>query len=78
LRAAQFVALRPIHPDVLSPDEAAKMAQLVRMNFETMHLFGMNRAERGRCLEVILLYYRLHLAEFGDLKSVEVLKELFD
>jgi DNA repair protein RecO (recombination protein O) len=78
LRAASFVAVRPIHPDVLSPEEAEKMAQLVRMNFETMHLFGMNRVERGRCLEVILMYYRLHLPEFGELKSVEVLKELFD
>jgi DNA repair protein RecO (recombination protein O) len=63
---------------VLSPDEAEKMAQLVRLNFETMHLFAMNRTERGRCLEVILLYYRLHVPEFGELKSVEVLKELFD
>jgi DNA repair protein RecO (recombination protein O) len=54
------------------------MAQLVRLNFETMHLFAMNRTERGRCLEVILLYYRLHVPEFGELKSVEVLKELFD
>jgi DNA repair protein RecO (recombination protein O) len=77
LRAAQFVALRPLHPDALSPDEAEKMAQLVRMNFETMHLFAMNRVERGRCLEVILMYYRLHLPEFGELKSVEILKELF-
>jgi DNA repair protein RecO (recombination protein O) len=78
LRAAQFVALKPLHPDALSPDEAEKMAQLVRLNFETMHLFAMNRTERGRCLEVILLYYRLHVPEFGELKSVEVLKELFD
>ena len=43
-----------------------------------MHLYAMTRAERMRCLEVMNLYYRLHLPGFPELKSLEVLKELFD
>ena len=50
----------------------------MRMNYETMHLFGMSRAERTRCLTTINDYYSLHLPDFPILKSLEVLKELFD
>lgn len=67
----------PMHPHVLPSDEAAKINTLMRLNFETMHLFKMTRAERARCLEVILQYYRLHVPGFPELKSLDVLKETF-
>ena len=38
----------------------------------------MNRLERTRCLNIMNEYYRLHLPDFPVLKSLEVLKELFD
>ena len=60
------------------PDKSARIRLLLRMNNETMHLFGMNRTERNRCLTVINDYYRLHLPDFPVLKSLDVLKELFD
>lgn len=50
----------------------------IRPTVMTMHLFAMSRAERSRCLELINEYYRLHLPDFPVLKSLEVLKELFD
>ena len=49
----------------------------MRMNFETMHLFAMSRQERNRCAELIIIFYRLHIPNFPDLKSLAVLKELF-
>lgn len=62
----------------LSPEEVSALVRLMRMNYDTMHLFSMNRQERMRCLEVIESYYRFHLPDFPELKSLEVLKELFD
>lgn len=50
---------------------------LMRMNYETMHLFTMSRLERNRCLVIMNDYYRLHLPDFPVLKSLDVLKELF-
>ena len=61
-----------------SPEEAARLTRLMRMNYETMHLFAMSRMERARCLTIMNEYYRLHLPNFPVLKSLEVLKELFD
>ena len=79
LQNACFTPLRPqLHSHYIAPEEAARLTQLMRMNYETMHLFTMNRLERTRCLNIMNEYYRLHLPDFPALKSLEVLKELFD
>lgn len=77
LRNGVFCAVPPLHPDFLNPDEAAKIGLLMRMNFDTMYLFAMSRQERNRCAELIIKFYRLHIPNFPDLKSLAVLKELF-
>ena len=75
---ASFTPLLPKGGAFLKPDEAARIRLLLRMNYETMHLFAMSRAERSRCLMVINDYYCLHIPDFPILKSLDVLKELFD
>ena len=74
---ACFVKCKPMHGMFLQPDESYKLHQLMRMKFDTMHLFLMNRTERIRCLDIIHEYYRLHLPDFPELKSLSVLRELF-
>lgn len=76
---ASFVSLRPqLHSSFIEPEESFRLIQLMRMNYETMHLFAMNRMERTRCLVILNEYYRLHLPDFPLLKSLAVLQELFD
>ena len=76
---ACFTPLRPSgHSHYIGPAEAGRLVTLMRMNYDTMHLFAMDRAERMRCLSVIEQYYRLHLPDFPELKSLDVLKQLFD
>lgn len=75
---ACFTSSFPMSGSFLKPDEAGRIRLLLRMNYETMHLFGMSRVERNRCLTVINDYYRLHIPDFPVLKSIDVLKELFD
>lgn len=79
LQNACFTSLRPqLHSHYIGPEEASRLTMLMRMNYETMHLFAMNRVERARCLTIMNEYYRLHLPDFPVLKSLEILKELFD
>ncbi|MDR0961293.1 MAG: DNA repair protein RecO [Mediterranea sp.] len=76
---ACFTSARPLtHSFFLMPEESSRLSMLMRMNYETMHLFKMSRSERNRCLVIMNDYYRLHLPDFPVLKSIEVLKELFD
>lgn len=74
---ACFCRRPPMHGHYLRPEEAAFIPRLMRMNYETMHLFAFNRQQRVRCLEVLNDFYRLHIPSFPQLRSLEVLKELF-
>lgn len=67
----------PPHRNVIAPAEAVYIGTLMRLNYETMHLFRMTRIERNRCVDVIIDYYRLHVPGFPLLNSTEVMRELF-
>ena len=77
LRESEFMRNPPVHKDFLHPEEAKKVQLMMRMDFPTMHLFRMSHEERNRLLEVALKYYRLHLPDFPEMKSIEVLKALY-
>ena len=74
---ACFTTDVPHHGHFVVPGEASKIALLLRLTYQTMHLCAMSRDERNRCTEVILEYYGLHVPGFPPLKSLPVLKELF-
>ena len=77
LRESVFLPAPPVHRDFLQPEEAQKVQLMMRMDYATMHLFQMSHTERNRLLEVALTYYRLHLPDFPELKSLSVLQELY-
>ena len=77
LRESVFLSLPPVHHDFLYPEEAGKVQLMMRMDYPTMHLFRLSHQERNRLLEVSLTYYRLHLPDFPEMKSVSVLQELY-
>ena len=77
LRESVFMPMPPVHRDFLHPEEAQKEQLKMRMDFPTMHLFRMSHQERNRLLEVSLKYYRLHLPDFPEMKSIEVLQALY-
>lgn len=77
LQNAVFTSSLPAHGLYLNPQDTTALRQLMRMNYDNMRLFKMNREERNRCLDTILRYYSIHIADMSHLKSVEVLKELF-
>ncbi len=77
LRDGSFTMTCPSHPDYLNPDDSRRILLLARMNFDNMRLFRMSREDRNRCLDVIMTYYRLHVPNFPELRSLEVLRELF-
>lgn len=77
LRESIFLSQPPVHCDFLFPEEAEKVQLMMRMDFPTMRLFRMSHQERNRLLEVSLTYYRLHLPDFPELKSIAVLQEIY-
>ena len=77
LREARFCNTAPLHRDFLQPEEAGMIQLLMRMDFPTMHLFRLSHQERNRIVDVLVQYYRLHIPQFPELRSLSVLQELW-
>ena len=66
----------PSHSFFLTGEEAAKLPLFLRMNLRNMHSYRLNRQQRGRILDILTVYYKLHVPEFRDLRSLSVLREV--
>lgn len=77
LRAAVYCRHHPQHHDILQPMDAQRLTRIVRMDYPTMHLFRMKREERNALTEMIIRYYRIHVPSFPEMKTLDILRELF-
>ena len=77
LRTATFSLQVPTHRDFLDSHDSQLIHTLMRMDFPPMHLFQLSHHDRNRITEVLLHYYRLHIPQFPELKSLGVLQELW-
>lgn len=76
LREGCFCPAAPCHHDFLMPHDATHIATLMRMSPANLHLFITTREERNRITDICLRFYRLHIPAFGEMKTLEVLREL--
>ena len=77
LQNGVFTAYKPFHPHFLNPDDSQVFFNLLRMNYENMVLFTFSRHERKDIILRILEYYRIHLNRLPEIKSLEILHEVF-
>lgn len=66
------------HPYYLNEVSAKWFFKLLETRYDTMHELKLNRSERAALLDMQLAFLGQHIPEMGHLKSVEVLKTLFD
>lgn len=78
MQSGCYCKTSPYHADRLLPEEARMLPTLFRMNYDTMHLFRMSRTDRWDILSKLNRYYRLHIPGFPELKSLDILREVFD
>ena len=74
LREGCFTPYAPLHKDFLKPEDAQQMMLLMRMTPSNIHLFKLTRVERNRITDLCLLFYRLHIPQFGEMKALQVLR----
>jgi DNA repair protein RecO (recombination protein O) len=72
-----FVRYKPAHVHFLNPDESEVFFSLLRMSYENMWHFKLSGKVRKEIIIRILEYYRLHLNHFPEIKSLEILHEVF-
>lgn len=78
LLLGEFVERQPTHPHFLNRNESRVFAGLLRINYENMSLYAFSRQDRVAIIQHIIDYYRLHLPDFPEIKSLSVMQSLFD
>ena len=77
MQNGEFVRTKPFHPHFLNPDDSHVFLLLLRMNYENMHTFSFSGKQRVEIINRILEYYKLHLSELPEMKSLEVFQNFF-
>lgn len=77
MESSTFCLSQPSHPKFLMPEDAKNLPLLLRMSYSNMKAFKFSGAERSRLLTFMNDYFKLHLPEFPELKSLKVMREIF-
>ncbi len=70
-------ASRSERASMVDAEKAAFLPILSRMNFANAHIFRFNGRERSELLEKILKYYGCHFPGCDNLKSLDIMREVF-
>lgn len=76
LQAGRFTSISPIHPYFVTADEGNLLIQLLNSPFEKNYQINISNVARRALLDKILIYYKLHTASFGQVKSHQILEEI--
>lgn len=76
LQDASFVPLPPPHPFFVRPEQASHIPAFLRMDYGSMGRILVSRQVRNWIADNIILFYKLHLPDFRQLKSLDVLREM--
>ena len=74
LQEGVFCELRPPHPFFLDKNESSAVHQLLGKTLENCHETAIDRPLRKSLLGHLLQFYKLHLDQFGEVHTPEVLE----
>lgn len=72
-----FIGVSAERGNVLGEVESRFIPLLARITFDNMHHFRFSRKERERLLTLLIRYFGIHLPLWGNIKSLDILKEIF-
>ncbi len=68
----------PIHGYFIHKEESAIFATLIEKSFDEADSISLSRQLRHYFLEKLIEFYKLHISGMGNIKSLQILKEVFD
>ena len=72
-----FTSIQPIHPRFISGNLLELFKKYLQTGLMDYPLIKINKIEKHRFLDFILQYYSLHNHQLSDLKSLEIVREIF-
>lgn len=76
LQEGEFKSLPPVHPYFIHKEEASLFIALFILPFEKINELKLENKTRRTILDKILVFYTLHTASFGEIRSHQVLEDV--
>lgn len=76
LQEGDFTSVMPVHPYFIDEIDANYFLSLFSTPFEKINEIKLSNTTRRNLLDKILVYYTLHTASFGQIKSHQILEEV--
>lgn len=76
LQEGEFKSMPPVHPYFIDKVDAALFMSLYTLPFEKIIEIKLENKTRRSILDKILVYYTLHTASFGEIRSHQVLEDV--
>jgi DNA repair protein RecO (recombination protein O) len=77
LQNGTFSRYKPVNPPYLSPPHTQSFIKLLESNFENLQQLKLANDERRYLIQKMLDYYALHIEGFVNIRSHDVLEEIF-
>lgn len=78
MKKGAVVPYQPSHPFTANKEVTAYLISLSSLKIHELGKFKISRTMRDSLLTVLLDYYQLHFENLGEIKSMSVLREVFD
>lgn len=76
LQEGSFTSVVPLHPYFIADADGINLLQLFATPFEKLNEIIFDNVYRRFLLDKILIYFKLHTASFGQIKSHQILEEV--
>lgn len=76
LQEGQFTSQIPDHKYFITGNRSELLFQLIHQEKHNVHLINMSNKERSLLLDELILFYRLHIESFGELRSLDILRSV--
>lgn len=73
-----FERSQPLHAHFLEGKQAETFKSIMELDYDCLNSLPMNRIQRAGVLTNFVEYYKLHLADFQSLHSIEVMHKLWE
>ena len=78
LKNSEYLNYEPDHPYFITGDVLTNWIKLSEVDVADLNTLSIGSVNRKELLDALVLYYELHILNFGSLKSLKVLHSLFD
>lgn len=76
LQEGSFVGHSPHHPHYLNAIQSKLFWDLLNAQYDIIHQLEIDKNQRKQLLQALIKYYQLHIASFGEIKSLEILEQV--